>query len=157
MDRISALYREHAPALLGYLQRAFGSAGSAEDMLQETFLRALQGADRLAAAVSPRAWLFGVARHVGLDAIRRGGRLGPLPQDMPAPPAPSGDDRVDQVRRAIDRLPDEQREALELRVTGGLTYEEIAAAVDVPIGTVRSRLHNALRRLREGLSDIAGE
>jgi RNA polymerase sigma-70 factor (ECF subfamily) len=157
MERISALYREHAPALLGYLQRAFGRAGSAEDMLQETFLRALQAADRLASATSPRAWLFGIARHVGLDAIRRGGRQRPLPQELSAPPAAAGDRRLDQVRRAIECLPAEQRETLELRITGGLTYEEIAAALDVPIGTVRSRLHNALRRLREGLKDIAGE
>jgi RNA polymerase sigma-70 factor, ECF subfamily len=150
--KIEALYREHGKALLGYLKRTF-SMGTAEDLLHETFLRALRcPPDRLAAVKSARAWLFGIARHVGLDALRQS-RYVNLPGEIPAAPSPQTDDRVEQVRRTLARLPSEQRETLELRLVDELTYEEIATALDIPVGTVRSRLHHAIRRLREILAD----
>ena len=69
--QLATLYRTHGPALLTYLRRAFGGVEPAEDLLQETLLQAARQPGRLAEAVSPRAWLFAIARNVALTAIRR--------------------------------------------------------------------------------------
>ena len=71
-----------------------------------------------------------------------------LPEGMAAREA-GADQRIGEMRRAIAKLPDEMRETLELRLADDLSYEEIAAVLEIPVGTVRSRLHNAVRKLRE--------
>ncbi|NUQ45287.1 MAG: hypothetical protein HUU22_04560, partial [Phycisphaerae bacterium] len=71
MNDLERLYRDHGPALLAYLRRRFAGRQVAEDLLQETFVQALRTFDGLAQAASPRAWLFAIARHVGLSAQRR--------------------------------------------------------------------------------------
>jgi RNA polymerase sigma factor (sigma-70 family) len=146
VNRVEGLYNAHGQALLGYLRRSFGHAEAAEDLLHETFLQALRGLDRLTAAASPRAWLFGIARRVGLAALRRR-RMQPLPDGLAAAEAGQADERLERMRRAIGRLPPPQREALQLRLVEELSYEEIAAVLEIPVGTVRSRLHNAVRML----------
>lgn len=152
MEYIETLYHEHGPALLRYLQGAFGYAANAEDLLQETFLRAVAGRRKVQAAVSARAWLFGIARHVGLDALRRRRPGAALPADLAAPAVIESDARIDRMRQAVQRLPEEQRQTLELRLVGELSYEEIGSVLEIPVGTVRSRLHGAVRRLREILT-----
>lgn len=72
--QMKVLYQSHGPALLRYLERAFGDCGPAEDLLQETFVAALGAEENCLRAASPRAFLFGIARHVGMDARRRAGR-----------------------------------------------------------------------------------
>ena len=153
MDRVEGLYNAHGQALLGYLRRSFGNAEAAEDLLHETFVQALRRLDRLTGAASPRAWLFGIAHRVGLAALRRR-RCQPLPEDLAAVQAQEADERIERMRRAIGRLPPHQREALQLRLVEELSYDEIAAVLDIPVGTVRSRLHNAVRTLGEL---VAGE
>jgi len=71
VHQLEQLYREMGPALLAYFRRQPALAVAAEDLLQDTFVRALQRMDRLRASVSPRAYVYGIARHVGLDALRR--------------------------------------------------------------------------------------
>lgn len=149
IGQLEVLYRAHGPALLRYLRRMAGSASGAEDLLHETFVQALRHLDRLSDAVSPRAWLFTVARNLGITALRRERRVTALSEDLVAAEAEEEDPRREAVRQAILVLPDAQREALELRLRHELSYEEIAAVTGVPIGTVRSRLHHAVRRLRE--------
>jgi RNA polymerase sigma-70 factor (ECF subfamily) len=148
---VEALYHLHGRALLGYLRRSFSGTEAAEDLLHETFVHALRRADRLAEAASPRAWLFGIARHVGLTALRRR-RTELLPAETASAPPAEADERLDRMRRAIAALPPPQREAIELRLVDELSYEDIAAVLGVPVGTVRSRLHHAVRRLRETLA-----
>lgn len=147
LTRLETLYRDVGPGLLAYLRRRFGDRQAAEDLLQETFVQAVRRVEWLTEAVSPRAWLFGIARHVALTAQRRHRRLQPLPADLETV-GPSADPRLESVRRAIAELPDVFRETLELRLRDGLTYEEIADVLQIPVGTVRSRLHHALQRLR---------
>jgi RNA polymerase sigma-70 factor (ECF subfamily) len=147
-EDIEALYRTHGGALLGYLRRAFGDG--ADDLLQETFFQAMRGRDRLDAAQSARAWLFGIARRVGLAAIRRNKPCQALPE-VPAADAQT-DERLAAVRAAIASLPEAQRETLELRLRNELSYEEIAAVLGIPVGTVRSRLHGAVKTLRDRLA-----
>jgi RNA polymerase sigma-70 factor, ECF subfamily len=150
MNRLRGLYAEHGPALLRYLHRLTGRADAAEDLLQETFVQALRGLERLDAALSPRAWLFAIARHLGINARQRRRDTLPLADEM-AKPQERLDPRREAMREAIAALPDKQREALQLRLVEGLSYEEIAQALDIPVGTVRSRLHAAVKGLRETL------
>jgi len=155
IQQVEALYSAHGPALLGYLRRSFGGADPAEDLLHETFVQALRRLDRLNEAASARAWLFGIARRVGLAALRRR-RMEPLAAEPAAAEPEEADRRLDAMRRAIGRLPALHREALELRLVEGLSYEEMAAVLDVPVGTVRSRLHHAVRTFSRHVADDEG-
>ena len=143
------LYREHGAALLSYLRRRFGRGDAAEDLLQETFVQAVRTPARMEAATSPRAWLFAIARNVGLTAARRRRDTVPLASDVAVQSGPRPDPRVAEMREAITALPDTLREALELRLGAELSYDEIASVLNIPVGTVRSRLHQAVRQLRE--------
>lgn len=150
--RIEDLYRLHGRAIEGYLRRLCSQAGGEDDLLQETFVQAMRSGEALMQAVSPRAWLFGVARNVGMNARRRRRICAPLPEDLAGPVRAEDDPRLDRMRQAIAALPDAQREAIGLRLKDELSYEEIAAVTNVPVGTVRSRLHQAVRRLRQMLA-----
>ena len=145
--KVEGWYREYGSVLLRYLSRRFGRGG-ADDLLQETFVQALRRPQRAGETVSPRAWLFGIARNVGITAFRRRKLTVDLPQGVAAPAA-EVDERLAEMRQAIAKLPAEMRETLELRLADDLSYEEIAAILEIPVGTVRSRLHNAVKKLRE--------
>lgn len=147
---LERLYKRHAEELFRYLQRRVPQVRDAEDALQETFVQAASHGDRLAAAESPRAWLFGVARHVASGLRRQVRRLTATGSAEEAE-QPAPDPRLAHVREALDSLGADHREALELRLVSGLSYAEIAEALDIPIGTVRSRIHYALDRLRDRL------
>lgn len=152
MNQLETLYRETGPALLSYFKRRPMLNPVAEDLLQDTFVRAFRQRERLKASVSPRAYLFGIARHVSLDALRRTPAFVEFDErrDVVASEAMAKDDlRLESMRDAIAALPMAQREALELKLQHELTYEEIAGVLEVPIGTVRSRIHHAVLRLRE--------
>lgn len=151
--QLEGLYQAYGPALLAYLRRLAGRHEIAEDLLQETFVQAMRGLDRLGEVVSPRAWLFTIARNVGVSAIRRRTRrpVTSLSEDVAAADPPKEHPRLEPMRQAITCLPDKLRETLELRLRDDLSYEEIAAVLSIPVGTVRSRLHHAVRQLRDDL------
>ena len=128
IDRVEGLYNAHGQALLGYLSRSFGHAEIADDLLHETFVQAVRRMDRVAAAASPRAWLFGIARRVGLAALRRR-RMQPLPEDLAVAEAEPADERLDRMHRAIGRLPPPQREALELRLAEAVAETTVVYAM----------------------------
>jgi RNA polymerase sigma-70 factor (ECF subfamily) len=152
MAQIEDMYRCHAPAVLRYLQRNFGSCASAEDLLQETFLRWLARDDSDSTAVSSRAFLFGIARHVGLTALRQSRRVRTQAiGEVAAQSQAENDADLQHMRTAIANLPEQIRETLELRLRDELSYEEIAAVLEIPLGTVRSRLHTALQLLRAAM------
>lgn len=144
-------YAETGPALLAYFGAQRSLASEAEDLLQETFVRALRNPSRLKKAISVRAYLFGIARHVGLDALRRA-RPTDAFVDVHTAETPSEDPRIEFLRLAIAALPEAQREPLLLKLQQELSYEEIADVLGVPVGTVRSRLHYAVARLHQVLS-----
>jgi RNA polymerase sigma-70 factor, ECF subfamily len=144
---VEQLYLESREALTRYFLRRHGSIQTAEDLLQETFLRLMRQVDRCLTAASPRGYLFGIARHVSADAWRR---LKPE-IEIPAPAEP--DERLAVARETIADMPALQREILDLRFQHDLSYAEIAEALHIPVGTVRSRLHNALAMLRERLEE----
>ena len=147
MPDVEQLYLESREALTVYFRRRHGSIQTAEDLLQETFLRLMRQTERCFGAPSPRGYLFGIARHVSADAWRR---VNPE-IELPEPAAP--DERLAAARETIAGMPALQREILDLRFQHDLSYAEIAEALDIPVGTVRSRLHNALAMLRERLEE----
>jgi RNA polymerase sigma-70 factor (ECF subfamily) len=152
---IEALYRCHGPALLRYLQRNFGLCASPEDLLQETFVHALGKPRECETAESPRAFLFGIARHVGLTTARRAKLERTMAAQRKPESAAEPDAALEDMRSAIEHLPPLIRETLDLRLRDELTYGEIAAVLAIPIGTVRSRLHEALLKLRDELKPEA--
>jgi RNA polymerase sigma-70 factor (ECF subfamily) len=150
--QLDQLYREIAPALLAYFRRQPTLGPSAEDLVQDTFVRAIRSFPRLRQSVSPRAYLFGIARNVSIDALRAHRPTAELQTEPPAPEAAAVDDRLPAMRVAIAALPEPQREALQLKLQQELSYEEIAEVLAIPIGTVRSRLHHAVATLRTVLN-----
>lgn len=150
--QLEQLYREIAPALLAYFRRQPTLGPSAEDLVQDTFVRAIRSFPRLRQSVSPRAYLFGIARNVSIDALRTRRPTTELANEPVAPEPETPDDRLPAMRAAIAQLPEPQREALQLKLQQELSYEEIAEVLAIPIGTVRSRLHHAIASLRAALN-----
>ena len=136
------------------------NAHDAEDLVQETFLRAYRGFDRYEAGTNIRAWLFTILHRVRTDAFRRAGRSPQtveMVDDGPAVPAPqealaSG---AEDIERALLALPEVFRVAVVLRDVEELSYDEIAGVLDIPIGTVMSRIHRGRALLRAALSKRA--
>ncbi len=133
------------------------NAHDAEDLVQETFLRAYRGFDRYEPGTNIRAWLFTILHRVRTDAFRRAGRSPQtveMVDDGPAVPAPqealaSG---AEDIERALAALPEVFRVAVVLRDVEDLSYDEIAGVLDIPIGTVMSRIHRGRALLRTALS-----
>lgn len=151
-DEFASMYRRHLPAILRYLRRRLGD-GAAEDAAADVFTRALTASGRRSEGVDAALpWLYGIAANVISERRRSEQRrlraverlAGRTPRE--APGIESRDLDPELVRR-LRKLPDAEREALLLVAWGGLTYEEVAEAMDTPIGTVRSRLARARKRL----------
>jgi RNA polymerase sigma-70 factor (ECF subfamily) len=156
-EDLDRLYREVGPQLLAWLVRRHGNPTAAEDLLQETFAAALKHPERLWQASSQRAYLFGIARNLTVDSYRRARTTTSLPENLAMEPEQPADPRVERMREAIAKLNPALREVLELRLQAELSYEEIATALAVPVGTVRSRLHHAVKQLRQMVERPGGD
>jgi RNA polymerase sigma-70 factor (ECF subfamily) len=150
----------HLRALYGTAYRMTRNAHDAEDLVQETFLRAYRGFDRFEPGTNIRAWLFTILHRARTDAFRRAGRS-PQTVEMidegPAVPAPqealaSG---AEDIERALAGLPEVFRMAVVLRDVEDLSYDEIAGVLGVPVGTVMSRIHRGRGLLRTALAKRA--
>lgn len=152
---LDRLYREEGPVVWAYLRRQIADRGMAEEVFQDAFLAVARDAAALATARSPRAWLFGIARNLVREQRRRAARerVMPLTDEAPAATLPEEDPRLETMRQAIGRLPEAQREVLEMRLADGLSYADIAATLSIPVGTVRSRLHHAAAELRRRVTE----
>lgn len=141
-----ALYRRHRDWVVRLAHRVTGSATDALDVLQETFLYLLRKAPGLDLRVRMTTLLFPVVRNLSLQRRRRRGAVGEAVE------APVEDPPLllqEELVEALGNLPEEQRQALLLRFVDGLTLQEVADAQGVPLGTVKSRLHQAVASLRE--------
>jgi RNA polymerase sigma-70 factor (ECF subfamily) len=147
------MYREIGPELLAFFQRRHGSPQTAEDLLHETFAAVMKNPERVLSARSPRAYLFGVARNLSSEMHRRSHPTEELPAEPPMQDEEPADPRLEVMREGIARLNAASRQVLELRLRRELSYEDMAATLGVPVGTVRSRLHHAVRQLREHLKN----
>jgi RNA polymerase sigma-70 factor, ECF subfamily len=149
--------------------RMRGDQALAEDAAQEAFLRAWQHLNSYRPQASFRSWLCRIAVNAALDALRREPRKSPQTFDDPtgelplADPQPGPEEIVSQheraalVQEAILSLSPTSRAVLVLREYEGLSYQEIAAALEIPVGTVMSRLNSARNSLRTRLATQLGE
>ena len=149
---LDELYRTVGPRLLVYFQQRLRNEHTAKDLLQETFAAVVRRPDGLRLSASPRAYLFGIARNLSAEAHRRFRPSEELPLELPGETPPQDDPRLEAVREAISKLNPALREIMELRLQSELSYEEIAEVLDIPVGTVRSRLHHAVKQLRVALN-----
>ena len=151
---VEALYRRYEREAHGWILRIVRDPAAAEDVLIESFWRAFRARARFVVTRPFGAWLRRIATRAALDHLRTvrrraEGYLGDLD-----PPAPAAGDLADReaIKRAFHRLPIKLQVVATLALIEGRPYAEIAEALDLPIGTVKSRLSRANARLREELS-----
>ena len=149
----------HLHSLFRVARRFVGNAADAEDLVQDTMLRAYQAWDRYVPGTNAKGWLITILRNLFINDYRRDRRRSEILEatDAPAPvTSPSAEDVVDdEISRAIDALPVTLREAILLRDVEDLQYEEIATLLGVPIGTVKSRVFRGRELLKVKLRDYA--
>jgi RNA polymerase sigma-70 factor (ECF subfamily) len=168
----------HLDAVYRFALRLSGSPDRAEDLVQETFLRAYRSWGQYKRGTAAKSWLFTICRNVFLRRLERSQRHDEIVRERvdrtgpgldPINPVWASVDGVDpegeffasivdeRIIEAIDELPDEYRTAVVLSDVEGLPYAEIAELIDVPVGTVKSRLFRGRRQLQKVLYDYAVE
>jgi len=165
------LVRRYERELYGYLRRYLGDASLADDVFQNTFLQLYLKRDQYEAGRPVRPWLYTIATHQAIDALRRinrrpavslelaagedsNGELQSLMELLEARgPAPLdgvlAEESRQLVRQSVDQLPEFLRQVVILAYYQGLKYRDVAEVLGIPVGTVKSRLHAALQRLQE--------
>jgi RNA polymerase sigma factor (sigma-70 family) len=148
--------RWHEP-IWRYLRRLSNSDDAAADLAQDTWLKVLRGIATLREPASLRAWMFGIARRAAMDRLRRQYARPPEDDaaidDIPAQLADADlESDLAALENGMESLPLREREALALFYLRELTIDEIAALLDVPPGTVKSRLFRARHLLRKQLT-----
>jgi RNA polymerase sigma-70 factor (ECF subfamily) len=156
---LGELYDRHASVALAVALRIVGDREQAEDLVHDAFVIVWQKIARFdASRGSLRAWLLTIVRNRGIDRLRAARPAVELDEtDLPSGPNPTWEEAIrrlsaEEVRAAVDALPAEQRDAIELAYFNGRTYREIAQITGVPQGTVNGRMRLALVKLREALA-----
>lgn len=173
-EAFEVLVRRYERELYGYLVRYLGDSSLADDVFQNTFLQVYTKIGMYEAGRPVRPWLYTIATHQAIDALRRNGRHQAISLDQEREdqlaaemphlltlletryPGPldvvQGEERRQLVRASVDQLPDFLKQVVILAYYQGLKYRDIAGILDIPVGTVKSRLHTALVRLQEAWS-----
>ncbi len=174
-ETFGLLVRRYERELFGYLRRYLGDNSLAEDVFQNTFLQLYVKSGQYEPGRPVRPWLYTIATHQAIDALRRNGRHQALSLEQgrvdagnnevqslietlegrgPSPFEQTSDqERRERVRASVDQLPDFLRQVLLLTYYQGLKYREVAEILDIPVGTVKSRLHAALVKLQEAWAE----
>jgi RNA polymerase sigma-70 factor (ECF subfamily) len=170
-EAFGVLVRRYEAELYGYLRRYLGDGDLAEDVFQNTFLQVFTKIDQYESGRPVRPWLYTIATHQAIDALRRQARhqavsLNQEREELAGSDVPQllgllegreaeplehlqAEERRQLVRATVDRLPDFLRQVVVLAYYQGLKYKEVADILEIPVGTVKSRLHAALCRLHE--------
>lgn len=156
--RLAALYDAHAGPVWRYVVHLTGDRAGADDVVQETLLRAWRTPRILAQdPASARAWMFTVARHIVIDDVRSAHRRREIGvADVPDTAAADATDALFEailVEEALAALSADHRAVVIRAYFAGLTVAEMAADLEIPEGTVKSRLHYGLRALRLALQE----
>ncbi|MHC4356578.1 MAG: RNA polymerase sigma factor [Planctomycetota bacterium] len=176
-EAFGELVRRYGDSLLGYLTKICRNREQAKDLFQETFRKVHEKAHTLKTSHF-KSWLYTIATRVAMDSLRRSKRVRMVSLNQPAgcdgdncpelgavaladeTQDPSAEavkaEQKQQVRRAVESLPDRQRVTLVLAYYQGLTYREVATALDCSIGTVKTQMFRALRTLAQRLPDVSG-
>lgn len=160
------LFDVFAPKLKAYYRKGGVEGGIAEDLVQEVMLTIWRLADRYSASLgSPSTWIYTIARnrlidHIRREQVRRGDLSDPTIQPEPIQ---TSDDLIDQQQRyialkaALDMLPKEQSDILKMAFFDYKSHSAIALERNLPLGTVKSRIRMAVKKLRDGLAGKLGE
>jgi RNA polymerase sigma-70 factor (ECF subfamily) len=152
------LYRRYSRAVFGLALRRLGDRSKAEEAVQETFASVWRSAGSYKPERGPGApWLYAVARHAIVDRARRRTEQPVDSFDEPADMEPGPADQAEsgwvawRVHRALEELPEREREVISLAYWSGLSQSEVAEFLDIPLGTVKTRTRAALQRLADAL------
>jgi RNA polymerase sigma-70 factor (ECF subfamily) len=153
--RFEAEALPHLRALYSTALRLTRNPHDAEDLVQETYLKAYRAFDTYRAGTNIRAWLYTILHRVRTDAFRRAGRRPEtveLADEGPAVrPGQQASEAALDVGRALETLPETFRMAVILRDIEELSYDQIARTLEIPVGTVMSRIHRGRALLRQAL------
>jgi RNA polymerase sigma factor (sigma-70 family) len=158
-DALRVVYRRYSGPIFALCRSMLADREQARDAVQQTFLQAWRAAERFDPGRPLSTWLNMICRRVCIDSYRRDRRpLGALTPSGVLHEVPTDGPSIErtwtvwEVRRAVDRLPEQEREIVRLSHLEGWSMSQIADQLGVPIGTVKSRSHRAHRRLIESLS-----
>lgn len=161
-QQLETLFDDAHRELLGTLFYVVGNLEDARDALQETFLKCWRHRQQLDQVVNLRAWVFRIAVNTGRDwrktawNRRRQSMNEELVMSSTFEPPDRGliqDEERRRLQRAVLQLRAEEQEVFLLRQNGSLSYEQIAEATSIPLGTVKTRMRTAIRQLRESVGD----
>jgi RNA polymerase sigma-70 factor (ECF subfamily) len=155
LSACDALYERYERRLFGFILGYVADRAEAEDLFHEAFVALYRDAPDALAAGSVRAWLFQTARNASLNRLRsRERRQRALSVDDGAAPSRNAEEQLNAaeagvaLQRAVSRLPESLSELYRLR-TSGLSYEQMAEVLEIPVGTVKSRMHEMVSQLKK--------
>ncbi|MET0696323.1 MAG: RNA polymerase sigma factor [Acidimicrobiia bacterium] len=153
---VKVVYDRFGGPVFALSMSILGDHGLAADATQQTFIKAWRAASTYDAGRSFGPWIYAIARRTAIDLYRKRARV-VVSDDVDVVSLPIGLEtvwEVFEVRSALDRLPDEERQVIKMSHFDGLTHVEIADRLDIPVGTVKSRSHRAHQRLIEMLKHV---
>lgn len=154
--------RTHDRSLRALAFRLLGDRDRMDDALQEAYLKAYRALPNFRGEAATGTWLYRIVYNTCIDEIRRSARANLVPVPEIDEPAPNSDPaevtyRSDELAEALDKLSEQDRALVMLVDAEGLSYQDTAQILDLPMGTIASRLHRARRNLRRSLVDYRGE
>ncbi len=155
-DEFAAVALTQSGSLLRFARRLTSDASAAEDLVQDTLMRAWRSFDQFRGGTNAKAWLFRILLNSYYGQGRKG-RLALVPLGELDKALPNKSAASLEVTEALSKLPEEQRTVLMLGVVEGLTCREMADLLDIPIGTVMSRLSRARQAMRNQLEIVLPE
>ncbi len=160
---LELLMKRYGRPIYGFIRRQVGDRGHAEDLYQETFLKVLTKVDTCRDPEAFKPWAFTIAANLCRNEARREGvRAADRTAEVSGQPAPNPESAAissetrQKIERALAELPAAQREVFVLYQYSHLSYDEIAKVLEVPVGTVKSRMNAALTALRGALVALRG-
>jgi RNA polymerase sigma-70 factor (ECF subfamily) len=163
IEAFRKLFQAYAPRVKSYMMRQGSDANTAEELAQETLLLVWRKAGLYSGDKgSATTWIYTIARNLRIDRLRREVAWQPLPEGADEEPSldPAPDEEVserergERVRAALAELPADQSEVVTLSYVEGLSHSEIAVRLNLPLGTVKSRMRLAYQKIREAVEDL---